>query len=35
MKSISAINLAIMENTERMIIKARTPVIDIEVGVSP
>jgi len=35
MKSISTINLAITENTDGTIMKARAPVIDIKVGVSP
>ena len=35
MKSISTTNPAITENTECTIIKARTPVIDIKVGVLP
>jgi len=35
MKSISTINPAITENTDGTIIKARAPVIDIKVGVSP
>jgi len=35
MKSISTINPTIMENTDGTIIKARAPVIDIKVGVSP
>jgi len=35
MKSISTTNPVITENTECMIVKARTPVIDIKVGVSP
>ena len=33
MKSISTTNPAIKENTEYMIVKARTQVIDIKVGV--
>jgi len=33
MKSISTINPAITENTDGMIVKARAPVIDINVGV--
>jgi len=35
MKSISTINPAITENTDGMIVKARAPVIDIKVDVSP
>jgi len=35
MKNISTINPAIMENTDGMIVKARAPVIDIKLGVSP
>ena len=35
MKNISTNKQAIMENTEYMIVKAHTPVIDIKVGVSP
>jgi len=35
MKSFSTINPAITENTECMIVKVRTPVINIKVGVLP
>ena len=35
MKSISTINPAIKENTDGTIVKARAPVIDVKVGVSP
>ena len=35
MKSISTTNPAITKNMECMIVKARTPVIDIKVDVSP
>ena len=35
MKSISTIKPAITENTECMIVKAHTLVIDIKVGVPP
>jgi len=35
MKSISTNNLAITENMECTIVKARTLVIDIKAGVSP
>jgi len=35
MKSTSAINPVIIENTDGTIVKAHAPVIDIKVGVSP
>ena len=35
MKSISTINPAITDNMECTIVKARAPVIDIKVGMSP
>jgi len=34
MKSISTINLAIMENTECSIVEVHAPVIDLIMGVS-
>jgi len=35
MKSMSTINPVITENMDGTIVKARVPVIDIKVGVSP